>query len=125
MKSKILNAILIITSLTGYLEWGGGNNMFLFQGEMDIISKLFTGPSSVIHPFILLPLFGQIMLLVTLFQKHPGKMLTMIGLLSLAVLLLFMFVVGILSLNWKILVFTIPFIVTGVLTILHRKGERV
>ncbi len=124
MKAKFLNVALINTSLIGYLEWGGGNKMFLFQGEIEIISKLFTDPASVIHPFILLPLFGQIILLVTIFQRRPGKMLTMIGLWSLATLLLFMFVIGMLSLNWKIIVSTIPFIVMGVLTILHRKGER-
>ncbi len=31
MKSKILNFFLIITSLLGYLEWGGNSHSFLFQ----------------------------------------------------------------------------------------------
>ena len=53
MKSKILNLLLIVTSLFGYLEWGGNNSILLFQAEADIISKLFTDPTSVIHPFIL------------------------------------------------------------------------
>ena len=44
MKHKILNLALILTSLIGYLEWGGGNSMYLFQGELDIVRRLFTDP---------------------------------------------------------------------------------
>ena len=79
MKSKILNLTLILTSLIGYLEWGQDMSMFLFQGELDVISKLFTDPLSVLHPFTLLPLLGQILLLITLFQKNPSKVLTYVG----------------------------------------------
>jgi hypothetical protein len=117
MKSKILNILLIITSLIGYLEWGGDNHVFLFQGETEIIIKLFTNPASVIHPFILLPLVGQILLLITLFQKSPGKMLTYFSITSLGLLLGFMFVIGLLSMNFKIVLSTIPFMITAVLTI--------
>lgn len=103
MKSKILNLLLIVTSLFGYLEWGGNNSILLFQAEADIISKLFTDPTSVIHPFILLPLVGQILLLVSVFQNKPSHLLTYIGIACLALLLGFMFVIGILSLNYKII----------------------
>lgn len=117
MKSKILNILLIITSLIGYLEWGGDNHVFLFQGESEIIIKLFTNPASVIHPFILLPLVGQILLLITLFQKSPGKILTYFSITSLGLLLGFMFVIGLLIMNFKIVLSTIPFMITAVLTI--------
>lgn len=73
MKPKILNALLIVTSLLGYLEWSGDSYTFLFQAEAEILHKLFTNPSSVVHPFILLPLIGQILLLITLFQNHQVK----------------------------------------------------
>lgn len=125
MKAKILNLALVLTSLLGYLEWGADNKMFLFQGEMEIIAKVFSDPVSVLHPFTLLPFLGQLLLLSTLFQKQPGKRLTMIGMWSIAALLLFMFVIGLLSLNPKIFLSTIPFIITLVLTIRHhRKGDK-
>ncbi len=117
MKGKILNLLLIITSLIGYLEWGGDNHVFLFQGETEIIIKLFTNPASVIHPFILLPLVGQILLLITLFQKSPSKILTYFSITGLGLLLCFMFVIGLLSMNFKIVLSTIPFMITAVLTI--------
>lgn len=119
MKTKVLNLFLIITSLLGYLEWSGGNHMFLFTGEAEIIYKLFANPTSVIHPFVLLPLVGQILLLITLFQKIPSKILTYISIVGLGLLLGFMFIIGIICLNSKILISTIPFLIVAILTIRH------
>jgi len=123
LKSKILNVLSIVTSLLGYLEWGKDNESFLFEAEMEIMLKLFTIPQSVIHPFTLLPLIGQLLLLITLFQKRPNKVLTYIGLLGIGILLAFMFVIGLLSVNYKIVLSTIPFLVTGFITILHHRNK--
>ena len=123
MKRKILNLLLIITSLFGYLEWGTENKMFLFQGEWEVLVKLFQDPVAAAHPFTLMPLFGQILLLITLFQKEPGKIITFIGLGCLSLLLLFMFLIGILSLNFKILLSTIPFIITGVFVMIESRRK--
>lgn len=119
MKAKILNSLLFVTSLLGYLEWAGNNHLFLFQAEGEIFSKLITDPKSVIHPFILLPIIGQVLLLITLFQKTPRKVLTYISIGSLGLLLAFMFIVGMMSLNFKIIISTIPFLVTAVYTIVY------
>jgi hypothetical protein len=121
MKVKILNGLLIATSLFGYLEWGGDNHLFLFQAEGEIFSKLISDPKSVIHPFILLPIIGQALLLITLFQKTPHKLISYISIGSLGVLLAFMLIVGIMSLNLKIIVSTIPFLVTAVYTVMYYK----
>ncbi len=69
MKSKLLNIILIITSLFGYLEWGQDNTSFLFEVEYLVLKNIFTTVESVLHPFILIPLFGQIILFFTIFLK--------------------------------------------------------
>ncbi len=122
MKTKLLNLALILTSLVGYLEWGGGNAMFLVQGEFDIIVKLFTNPSSALHPFTLLPLVGQLLLVATLFQQRPSRWLTFLGMAGIGVLLLFMFVIGLMSLNLKVAGSTMPFLVTAVWTVLHHRA---
>lgn len=122
MKSKILNFLLLITSLIGYLEWGGNSHLFLFQAEAEIFSKLFTTPLSVLHPFILFPLIAQVMLIVTLFQKKPSILLTYISIGGLGILLVFMFLIGIMSLNFKIIFSTIPFIVVAILAIRHYRN---
>lgn len=115
---------MLITSLFGYLEWGGNKHSFLFQIEGEIFSKLFTDPISILHPFTVLPLLGQVLLLFTLFQKKPNKTLTYISIAGLGVLLVFMFFIGILSLNYKIIISTIPFLVVSILAIsLYRKKQ--
>jgi len=124
MKAKILNLCVLLTSLIGYLEWGRDMHMFLFQGEAEVVGKLFHDPMSVIHPLTLLPLFGQLILLYTLFQKTPGKIPTYIGLGCLSLLLLFITLVGALSLNYKIVLSTIPFILSGALTVINTRRNK-
>lgn len=121
MKRQILNALAILTSLFGYLEWGGGNGAFLFQAEMEVLGKLVSDPVSAAHPFTLMPLFGQVLLLITLFQKAPSRLLTYVGLACLGLLLVFMFLIGLLAFNLKILLSTLPFIVTAVLAIMEAR----
>ena len=125
MKSKIINICIILASLFGYLEWGKDSKMFLFQGEIEIVSKLFSDPASVIHPFTLFPLFGQIILVFTLFQKKPSRLLSIIGLGCLTVLLLLMFAIGIMTLKFKILISTMPFLLTGILAIRHYRIKKI
>lgn len=119
MKSKILNFLLLITSLLGYLEWNGNNNSFLFQVEGEIFSKIFTDPVSVLHPLTVLPMISQVVLIITLFQKKPGKVLTYLGMAGLGILLGLIFVTGVISFNYKIIASVIPFIVVSILTMRH------
>lgn len=119
MKQRLFNSLLILSSLAGYLEWGTDNRSFLFQGEYEVLSNLLRNPESAIHPFTVIPLVGQILLLITLFQKKPNKMLTYIGIACLGLLLGFMFFIGITRWNFKILISTLPFLVTAVCTMLH------
>lgn len=123
MKAKLLNLGLIVSSLIGYLEWAGDNHMFLFQGEIDVVGKLFTDPASVAHPFTILPLVGQLLLLFTLFQKKPNRLLTIVGLGSIGVLLATVLLVGILALNIKIIASITPFILISYLVVRQFRRE--
>lgn len=114
MKIKFLHILLIISSLIGYLEWGTGNKSFLFEGEYEVLKNFFTNPRKAIHPFTVTPLLGQILLLITLFQKQPNKMLTYIGIGCIGLLLGFMFFIGITNVNFKILISTLPFLVIAI-----------
>lgn len=127
MKGKILNFLVIMTSLIGYLEWGNGEfHSFLFQAEGEVFSKLFTEPSAIIHPFILIPLGGQVMLLLSLFLKGQTRFLTYAGIMSIGVLLLMIFLIGILSSQYIMLASTLPFFVTSVMSFkYHRKQAKV
>ena len=121
MKQKIINLLLILSSLLGYLEWGGNNHLFLMQAEGELLRKMFSDPTSVIHPFTIMPLAGQIILAITLFQKAASKVLTFIGIGCIILLFLLMLFIGISTKNLKIFSSTIPFIFLSVLTILRYK----
>ena len=123
MKGKILNLLLLITSLIGYLEWGSGNHSFLFQVEAEVISKLITNAKSVIHPFTLLPLAGQLLLIITLFQKTPGRYLTYLGIAGIGILLILMFAIGLMGLNFKIVLSTLPFLTVAFLAFRHHRKK--
>ncbi len=114
MKSKILNTLLILTSLIGYLEWGNSQHMFLFEIEVDIIKKLFFDPMSVVHPFVILPISAQLFLIFTLVQKKVSKKLSYVGIFGLSILLGFMFIIGLMSFNYKIIFSSSPFMIIAV-----------
>lgn len=124
MKAKWLNLGLLLSSLLGYLEWGGDNHMFLFEGELDVIVKLFTDPAAVLHPFTILPLTGQILLIITLFQREPGKVLTIIGMVSIGILLTVVLLAGILSLNIRTILSILPYMFISYLVIIQLRRRK-
>jgi len=124
MKKKLLNLLLLLSFQFGYLEWGKNNGLFIFKAEQEIFSKALSDFKGVVHPFILIPLLGMVLLVITLFQSVPSRRLTLSGLACLSVLMLFLFFIGILSLDWKITLSTIPFIVIGVIILLNNKKAK-
>ena len=124
MKARVLNFLLLATSLCAYLEWGDKQHLFLFQAELILFSKLMHDPLAVLHPMIVLPFIGQVLLLITLFQKKPNWLYTILSLIFLGVLNVFIFVVGLLSLNMKITIASFPFIVISILILKQIRTRR-
>lgn len=120
---RTINIALFFSFLFCYLEWGSGKSDFVFQMEYEVIAKSLQG-TNVLHPLIILPFLGQLILLFTIFQKTPGKKLTFIGIGLLAILVLMFLLVGILALNFRIIVSTFPFIVTSVYCLIYYKRRR-
>jgi len=109
MKLKLLNLGLVLTSLFGYLEWGGGNNAaFLAEAEAEVLTRAFAEPMAVLHPFTVLPLVGQVLLVATLFQRRVSKLLTVIGLACLSLLILLIFAIGIAVFEYRMVLSTLP-----------------
>ncbi|MEO9484268.1 MAG: hypothetical protein ABJG47_12505 [Ekhidna sp.] len=120
-RAKLLNMGLIATSLLVYFEWGGDHSTFLLLLEWELASKLFVDPVSVLHPFTVLPLFGQILLLFTLFQNQPSRKLSLIGMLFLGFLIYFVLFIGVLALNIKISLLATPYVIVSFLTLKHHR----
>ncbi len=110
---RIINICLLLTFLLGYLEWGKNNSLFIFQAEVEIFLKAKTDFVSILHPLILIPFLGQIILLYTIVQKKVNRNLSLLGFASLGILMLLLLVVGFLTLNLKIIGSTLPFVITG------------
>lgn len=113
----ILHLGLILTSLFGYMEWGGGQHMFLFEAEAEVLGKLVSDPVSVIHPLVLMPLFGQGMLLLAIALKHPPRWLTWAGIGGLGLLHSIILLIGLINPNLKMLLSTIPYLGLSALTV--------
>lgn len=117
MSIRLLNLFLILASMIGYLEWGTDHHGFLFQLEWIVIRTLFSDPWAAAHPFTLIPLAGQIVLFITLFQPVAGRVLTIMGLCALSLLLLLVFFIGLISLNIKIAGSVVPFLIVAGYTV--------
>ena len=124
MKLKLYLLVLLISSFFVYLSWSVTESAFLFEMEADILSKLFTKPLSVLHPFIVIPFIGQVLLLISLIRKNPNYSIIKLGIGSLLLLIGFIFIIGLLSLQLAIIVSTIPFISLAALIFITLKKDK-
>lgn len=120
---RLLNICLLLTSLIGYLQWGKDQHAFLFQVEYDLIFGSKHSLQSFIHPFILIPLCGQLVLFYTIFQKTPNKALSLIGLICLSLIMLLILLIGIMTKNSSIAFSAIPFVITGILVLRYNRKQ--
>lgn len=116
-KLNLLIVATILSSLIGYLEWGGGNSAFMFEGEAEVIRQFISNPVNAIHPFTVLPLLGQLLLLLVLVWKKYEKWLLYFGILGIGTLYSFILLIGVLSLNWKVFISIIPFFFFAIWTL--------
>lgn len=120
---KLLNFLLILTFHFGYMEWGKDNSSFIFQTEVEIFKKACSGLENVIHPVIIIPFIGIILLFITLFQKEPSKKLTLVGLSCLSILMIILLIVGLLGINFKIIASVLPFWMVVVIILFFNKKK--
>ncbi len=116
---KLFTLLLILTSLLGYLEWGKGNHAFLGQVEYELLFQRTPQQDAFMHPFVLVPLVGQLLLLISLFQKTPRRWMIYTGIICLSLIMVFLFAIGIMSGNLCIALSAVPFIITAVITIIQ------
>lgn len=119
MKSKGFDVLMLLTSLLVYLEWGGNHHSFLYQAEAEILHKIWFNPVAVWHPLTVMPMLSQLSLAINLVLKQPNRPLVIVGISGLSMLVYFIFFIGILSVNLKIIYSTIPFLVVSMLAIRH------
>lgn len=121
---KAINIGLLLASLIGFLEWGRQNSTFLFQAEWSLLSNAVTKSSAFLHPLVIVPLLRQLLLLFTIFQQKPSRVLSILGLLCLSIIMLFILFVGIISTNVKIVLSTLPFVLLGIVFVVSSRRNK-
>lgn len=123
LQSRIISLFIILSSLFPYLSWGkGSNNAFLFEIEWQILSRINTDAAALLHPMVLIPITGQLVILIfgVIYPKIP---LVYLGILCLFMLIGFVMFIGFFSQNFQIILSCIPFHLTSVLYILLIKKK--
>lgn len=120
-KYRIYHLCLILFSLIGYLEWGGGQKSFIVEVEIEILTKLFTDIKSVLHPLVILPFIGQLILITTFIIKSSKVKLIHAGAIAIGLLYVLIFFIGCISLNLKILASSLPYLASYAMYIRSKK----
>ncbi|MDI9257338.1 hypothetical protein [Flavobacterium sedimenticola] len=111
---------LFLSSFIGYLEWAKQSE-FIVQIEFDLLRKINQSPEAFLHPFILIPLLGQLILVFSLLIAKPKMSWVFIASTAIALLFLMLLLVGVLSWNPKMMLFTLPFLGCYSYLLLQRK----
>jgi hypothetical protein len=114
-RHRYLNALLLVASLFGYLEWGEDQASFLWEIELSLFSNL----SAIVHPFVFIPMIGQLFLIASILAKKPIKYITYTGITCISLLFLLMLYVGIISDRIWIVASTLPFLILSVVFFLY------
>jgi hypothetical protein len=124
MSLRLVNILLLAGLSICYLEWGKGNSGLLIGIEYELFVQSGRDVRTFTHPFILLPLIGQVLLLVNCCLPQPRKWLTITGIVLPGALVLMVLLVGILAKNPKIIVSTLLFIGVSVYFFVKRKSVK-
>ncbi len=121
---QLINLALIIAFLFCYLEWPPHNSMFIFMAEYEIFANQKNWVSNFTHPIIIAGLVAQLILLYCVLNKNASFKLNSIGILLLTPIILLFFVVGLLSLNAKIALSTLPYLIMVMIYFWHWKQNK-
>lgn len=110
LHQRLLNVLLLICFSFCYLEWPGDHSSFFYQLEYTILTKEGDLLNTLTHPLILTGILSQLILVVCIFYPKPLNKLNGIGILALTLLVIFILLVGILGMNFKIIASVMPFL---------------
>lgn len=120
-KTKLLNASILISTFIIFLQWGVEDKLsyFLIEIEKEVLYQLLFETHNVLHPFILFPISAQLGLAYTLLQSKPSLWISYFGIGLISILVSIIFIGGLLTLNYKILLSSIPFYSFSFLQLKH------
>lgn len=119
----ILGVAVIISFSICYMEWGGGNKAFLAQAEYDLLFKHKDILQSLLHPLILSGLTGQLLVLYNAFVPYKRRWPLLTASLLLSAVPAMIFLSAVLSMNIKMMLSVIPFVMFNIINLLYNKKQ--
>ena len=120
MRTFIIIGLLISFSIC-YMQWGNNNSAFIAQVEYELLFKKKNIVEAISHPIILAGFFGQLILLYSALAKKPNKKLQSAGIILLGIIVLIILLAGILSINLKMILSVMPFILLSIFYFARKK----
>ncbi len=100
-QKRIGLAVMILSFLACYLEWGQGQRAFIYQVAVKLFQDGFNSGDALTHPLVLLPFAGLLLLLYCLFASAFSKKIFLVGTGMVGLLVFMVLLSGILSANLR------------------------
>jgi len=124
---KLINLGLFLSFFLCYLEWGGGESIFIAQTVYELIFVQGLSWNTVFHPVILSAIVGLLILLYAAIVQKPNRWVNILGVVLLSAVVFIFFLAGALSGNLRMIGSNLPFLVlAGVFFVrgyLERKAQ--
>lgn len=120
-RNRIFAALTLISTFLVYFEWGGENQAFLWEMELDLFQKATEDIAALGHPLIILPLIAQILLIVIIALPNARRSLPIVAVSLFGILAFIVLLGGVGGSNYKIIGFSLPFVILSSLWLFGRK----
>lgn len=108
---KLINLGLFLSFFLCYLEWGGGQSIFIAQTVYELIFVQGLSLNTVFHPVILSAIVGLLILLYAAIVRKPNRWVNILGVVLLSAVVFIFFLAGALSGNLRMIGSNLPFLV--------------
>lgn len=105
---SILYLLLILGFSCCYMTWGVNQTAFVFQVEYLVFTEKDHITSNFSNPLILAGSLAQLILVLAIFHLIKNKYVIMFAIGMLDIIVLLILLAGLLTVNWKIIISTLP-----------------
>lgn len=108
---KLINLGLFLSFFLCYLEWGGGQSIFIAQTAYELVFVQGLSWDTAVHPVILSSIIGLLAVLYAVVVNRPNRWVNILGVVLLSAVVFVFFLAGALSLNVRMIGSNLPFLV--------------
>ncbi|HOY19352.1 MAG TPA: hypothetical protein PLC89_18730 [Haliscomenobacter sp.] len=108
---KLVNLGLFLSFFLCYLEWGGGQSIFIAQTAYELVFVQGLSWNTAVHPVILSSIIGLLALLYAVVVNKPNRWVNILGVVLLSAVVFVFFLAGALSGNVRMIGSNLPFLV--------------